>query len=109
MAYRVTTVATKLNDSDAWVSATTEQYFTEEEMVIVNNYKQTINNVSGISNQTLNVNGNTTTYSYDAVTLSALNEYEITSSSHAFIPLRNSKLRELNIPQYLYRKTIAEI
>ncbi len=110
MAYRIVNTVTKINDSDLWVTVGTPDYFsTEEEAAILQDYIQTINSITGISNQNISYDGNTLTITYDADSLNALNTFDTAVSSHQFIRLRNQKLRDMNIQQYIYNKTITEI
>jgi hypothetical protein len=110
MAYRITNTVTKINDSDLWITVGTPDYFSSpEETAILQDYIQTINSITGITNQNINYEGNTLTITYDADSLNSLNAFDTAISGHQFIRLRNQKLRELNIAQYVYSKTITEI
>ena len=67
-------------------------------------------NSPGISNVTFeNVTTNERTITLNVDTLENLNVYDMAVSNHPFTILRNRKLREYNVPQYLVSRNISEI
>ena len=108
--YRVTNTFKKLNDSDVWIIPTSTNYFTDEEQPIIDDFMDVTLNSPGISNFIFKyVTTNERTITFDVDTLDNLNDYDSAISNHPFTTLRNRKLREYNIPQYLVSRNITEV
>ncbi len=108
--YRVTNTFKKLNDSDVWIIPTSTNYFADEEQPTINDFMDVTLNSPGISNVIFKyVTTNERTITFDVDTLDNLNDYDSAISNHPFTTLRNRKLREYNIPQYLVSRNITEV
>jgi hypothetical protein len=109
--YRVVNTFKKLNDSDVWITSATTNYFSAEELANeVASFTEIAFNSPGIANLSFkytSTNESTTTFEVD--TLENLNSYDVAISNHPFTALRNRKLREYNIAQYLVSRNISEI
>ena len=108
--YKVVNTFKKLNDADVWIIPTSSNYFSDEEQTTVDNFMNVTLNSLGISNVVFKyVSTNERTITFEADTLESLNNYDSSISNHPFTVLRNRKLREYNIPQYLVTRTITEV
>jgi len=108
--YTIVNTFKKLNDADVCIIPTSINYFTEQEQIILNDFMGITLNSPGISNFTFNyVTMNERTITFEVDTLANLNAYDIAVSNHPFTIIRNRKLREYNIPQYLVIRNITEI
>lgn len=108
--YRVVNTFKKLNDADVWITPLGTNYFTTEEQSTIESFMSVSSNSAGISNVSFKYTStNELTVSYEVDTFENLNNYDKAISTHPFIVLRNRKLREYNIPQYLVSRNISEI
>jgi hypothetical protein len=108
--YKVVSTFKKLNDADVWIIPTSTNYFTEQEQATIDDFMNVTLNSSGISNAVFKyVSTNERTITFEADTLESLNNYDFAISNHPFTTLRNRKLREYNIPQYLVSRNITEV
>lgn len=108
--YRVVNTFKKLNDADVWIIPTSINYFTEQEQATIDDFMNVTLNSSGISNLKFKYETtNERTITFEVDTLENLNNYDSAISNHPFTTLRNRKLREYNIPQYLVSRNISEI
>ena len=86
-------------------------YFSEEEKS--NEMADFVNltfNSTGVSNVDVKYTStNEMTMTYEVDTLENFNNYENAIMNHPFSMLRNRKLREYNIPQYLIFRNITEV
>ena len=113
--YKVVKTFKKQNDTDVWISSSPIyddlSFFTEEEKS--NEMADFVNvtyNSTGISNlQVKHTSTNEMTMTYEVDTLENFNNYENSLVNHPFSILRNRKLREYNIPQYLVFRNITEM
>ena len=107
--YSLVTILTKKNDSDPWVTPFTNSYFTQEELdTVVSDYIAISSGISGITNRTSTIDGNTMTISMNIDSLDTFNQIESASGNHAFVRLRNTKLRDLGIEQYTVVRRITQ-
>jgi len=108
--YKVVSTFKKLNDTDVWIIPTSTNYFTEQEQATIDDFMNVTLNSSGISNVKFKYETtNERTITFEVDTLENLNNYDSAISNHPFTTLRNRKLREYNIPQYLVSRDITEI
>ena len=109
--YRVVNTFKKLNDADVWITSASTSYFSAEELANeVASFTQIAFNSTGISNISFKYTStNETTTTFEVDTLENLNAYDTAVSNHPFTALKNRKLREYNIPQYLVSRNITEI
>ena len=108
--YKVVSTFKKLNDADVWIIPTSTNYFTEQEQTTIDDFMNVTLNSSGISNVKFKYETtNERTITFEVDTLENLNNYDSAISNHPFTTLRNRKLREYNIPQYLVSRNITEI
>ena len=113
--YRVVKTFKKQNDSDIWLTPSpiygNITYFSEEEKS--NEMADFVNltfNSTGVSNVDVKYTStNEMTMTYEVDTLENFNNYENAIMNHPFSMLRNRKLREYNIPQYLIFRNITEV
>ena len=109
--YKVVTTFRKINDSDVWITPRTLNYFSElEQANEISDFLSITYSSSGISNVVIKI---TTTNEYtitcEADSLENLSNYDYSITTHPFTILRNRKLREYNIPQYLVFRKITEM
>lgn len=108
--YRLVYTTTKQNDTDPWITPFTSSFFTQEELdTIVADYINLTSNIEGVSNRQVTTEGNTMTTTMDIDSLEAFNRLESVVGSHAFVRLRNAKMREFNIENYTVVKQIIQI